>query len=165
MATKELIITDNAIDLAIERLENMESDELNNLFETLSHDQPHLMGFVVGLGEGLENDEAEEDLFYLTMIIWHAVELSKNGKVATIEEVQLKSLEEDMMNRFDDVMAFTDENEEEELNNMIGTSTQPALVAYLADEFFSEEYLSLSEDKVAKMFSCMSVVAERLANN
>ncbi|MCB0482559.1 MAG: hypothetical protein KDC83_14110 [Flavobacteriales bacterium] len=163
MSTKELFVTDNAIDLAIERLENMDTTEINNLFETLSHDQPYLMGFVVGLGEGLDNNEAEEDLFYLTMVIWHSIELSQNDKTIKIEEDKLKELEEKMMNRFDEVMSFTDENEEDEIAQMIATSSQPALVSYLADEFFSDEYTNLAEEKVAKMFSCMSVVAEKLA--
>lgn len=162
MAAKELFVTDNAIDLAIERLENMETAEINELFERLSHDQPFIMGFVVGLGEGLNNDDAEEDLFYMTMIIWHSIELATNSKPRLIGEDELKTLEDSMLERFDDIMAYTDENEEEELGQLIATSSQPAIVSYLADEFFSEEYLNLSEDKVAKMFSCMSVIAEAL---
>ncbi|UTW61408.1 hypothetical protein KFE98_15510 [bacterium SCSIO 12741] len=160
---KDLIVTDNAIDLAIEHLENMEGPELNNLFEKLSKEQPFVMGFVVGVGEGLENEEAAEDLFYLTMIIWHAIELSKNDSLSTLSEEDLKNLEEKMDGLFNEVLSFPEESEEEELNNMIGASTQAALASYLADEFFSEEYLNLSEDKIAKMFSCMLVLSEALA--
>lgn len=164
MSVKDVIVSDNAIDLAIEHLENMEDAELNDLFERLSKQQPHIMGFVVGLGEGLEDEEAAEDLFYLTTIIWHAIELSKNDSVNTVSEDQIALLENRMTNLFEEVISFSDDAESEELSNLIGSSSQPAVVNYLADEFFSEQYIRLNEDKIAKMFACMSVLAEAIAD-
>jgi hypothetical protein len=53
MPVRENMVADSAIDLALEHLENMTDQELNNLFERMSSQQPNIMGFVVGLSEGL----------------------------------------------------------------------------------------------------------------
>lgn len=162
MPTRENIVADSAIDLALEHLENSTDQELNNLFERMSSQQPNIMGFVVGLSEGLNDEEAAEDLFYLTTIIWHAVELAKNDTLQTISEAQLTSLDNRMTNLFEEIISFSEENDEDDMSNLIGASSQPALVNYLADEFFSEQYLRLPEEKIAKMFACMTVVGEAL---
>lgn len=163
MASSDLIVTDNAIDLAIERIDNMSDSDLNNLFERLTHEQPQIMGFVVGFGQGLKEQQAEEDLIYLTMIVWLAAELAKGSAVSSIDEAAIEQIESRINERLDLIMSFSEEDEEEEINSLIGGSSQPAMVGYLADEFFSEEYLNLPEEKVAKMFSCMTVLAEALA--
>ncbi len=162
MPVRENMVADSAIDLALEHLENMTDQELNNLFERMSSQQPHVMGFVVGLGEGLEDEEAAEDLFYLTTIIWHSVELSKNDSLKTVSETQMTALDNRMTNLFEEIISFSEDNDEDDMNNLIGASTQPALVNYLADEFFSDQYLRLPEEKIAKMFACMTVVGEAL---
>jgi hypothetical protein len=163
MNIKDFIVTDNAIDLAMEHLENMEESDLQNLFERMSHEQPHLMGFVVGLGQGLKNNEAEEDLLYLMLIIWHSVELGRNETIVTVTEAEMDQIISSVDDRYNLIMSFSEDEEEDELNSLVGNSSQPAIVGYLADECFSEEYLNLSEDKVAKMFSCLTVLAEHLA--
>lgn len=162
MPVRENFVADSAIDLALEHLENMTDQELNNLFERMSNQQPHVMGFVVGLGEGLEDEEAAEDLFYLTTIIWHAVELSKNDTLQTVTETELTALDNRMTNLFEEIVSFAEDNDDEDMQNIIAASSQPALVNYLADEFFSEQYLRLPEEKIAKMFACMTVVGEAL---
>ena len=53
-------------------------------------------------------------------------------------------------------------NDDEDMQNLIGASSQPAIINYLADEFFSEQYIRLPEEKIAKMFACMTVVGEAL---
>lgn len=162
MPVRENVVADSAIDLALEHLENMTDQELNNLFERMSIQQPNIMGFVVGLSEGLEDEEAAEDLFYLTTIIWHSVELSKNDVLLTVSEEALTALENRMTNLFEEIISFSEENDEDDMKNLIGASSQPSLVSYLADEFFSEQYLRLPEEKIAKMFACMTVVGESL---
>ncbi len=162
MPVRENMVADSAIDLALEHLENMTDQELNNLFERMSSQQPHVMGFVVGLGEGLEDEEAAEDLFYLTTILWHSVELSKNDTLNTVSETQLTALDNRMTNLFEEIVSFSDDNDDEDMENIIAASSQPAIVNYLADEFFSEQYFRLSEEKIAKMFACMAVVGEAL---
>ena len=74
----------------------------------------------------------------------------------------LTALENRMTNLFEEIISFSEENDEDDMKNLIGASTQPALVNYLADEFFSEQYLRLPEEKIAKMFACMTVVGEAL---
>lgn len=160
MSVKEFVVTDNAIDLALERLENLDEVGISELFERLSHEQPAIMGFVVGLGQGLKNDEAEEDLLYLTLIVWYSIELAKNGKVTTLEEGLIDQIQNEIEKRYDLIMSFSEEEEEDEIEALIQASSQPAIVNYLADEFFSEEYVDMNEDKVAKMFACTSVLAE-----
>jgi hypothetical protein len=164
MAVKDLIITDSAIDLAIEHLDNNDESELMEVFERLSHEQPDMMGFVVGLGEGMENARAEEDLLYLVMVIWHAVELAKSAPVVKVDSVRLEHLEALMDARYEEVLAYPDETEEEDLANLIASSSQPALIQFLANEFFSEEYIDLSEEQVVKLFAFTSVLAEELGS-
>ena len=76
----ENTITDESLDLAIEQLEDMEDGKLEKLFDRMAEQQPNIMGFVLGLGEGLKNEEAEEDLLFLVMIVWHAIELQKKSQ-------------------------------------------------------------------------------------
>jgi hypothetical protein len=162
MSVKDLIITDNALDLAIERLDNMDESELMEVFERLSHEQPHMMGFIVGLGEGMENARAEEDLLYLIMAVWHAVGLAKDASPAHLTQERLDALESLMDARYEEVISFDDDSEEEELSNLIAASSQPAILQFLAGEFFSEEYIDLPEENIAKLFACTSVLAEEL---
>ena len=119
MPVRENMVADSAIDLALEHLENMTDQELNNLFERMSSQQPNIMGFVVGLSEGLEDEEAAEDLFYLTTIIWHAVELSKNDLLLTVSEEALTALENRMTNLFEEIISFSEENDEDDMKNLI----------------------------------------------
>lgn len=161
---KDLIITDNAIDLAIERLDNMDEAELMEVFERLSHEQPYMMGFVVGLGEGMENPRAEEDLLYMVMVVWHAVELAKDDFVSRVTPERLDILTNLMDARYEEIMSFEEQTEEEDIANLISSSSQPALMQFLANEFFSEEYLDLSEEQIVKLFAFTSVLSEELGN-
>jgi hypothetical protein len=99
------------------------------------------------------------------MIIWHSVELARNSKIATISEPEMARIESEIDQRYNLIMSFSEEEEEEEINSLIGGSSQPAIVSYLADECFSEEYLNLSEDKVAKMFAALTVLSENMATH
>ena len=163
MTNKDFIVTDNAIDMAIERIEGMEDSDLLEMFERLSKEQPQMMGYVVGLGEGLENEQAEEDLLYLTMVVWQASELARNGSIPSITEESINSVDKKTDELYELIMSFPPAAEEDEINALIDGSRQPAIVSYLADEFFSDEYIDLEEEKVAKMFACMTVIGEALA--
>ncbi|MBD77696.1 MAG: hypothetical protein CL840_01990 [Crocinitomicaceae bacterium] len=156
-------ITDEEIDLAIETLEDMEEGKLEKLFNRLAEQQPHAVGFVLGLGEGLNNEEAEEDLLYLVMIMWFAIESNKKAELNSISEEEMENLQHKIDERLERIMSFAAEEEEDEFEVLISESSQPALVSYLSDEFFSEEYARMPEMKVAKMFSCLSVLAETLS--
>lgn len=159
----ENIITDEAIDFAIEQLENMEEGKLEKLFNRMAEQQPNVIGFVLGLGEGLDNEEAEEDLLYLVMIVWHAVELHKKSELATISEEAMEVIQSRIEERLDHIMSFAAEEEEDEFEALITASSQPAILSYLSDEFFSEEYEKVQEIKVGKMFAALSVIAEAMA--
>ncbi len=158
----ENTITDESLDLAIEQLEDMEEGKLEKLFNRMAEQQPNIMGFVLGLGEGLKNEEAEEDLLFLVMIVWHAIELQKKTELNTITEENMEAIQLRIDERLDHIMSFTSEEEEDEFEVLISGSTQPAILSYLSDEFFSEEYEKLQEIKIGKMFACLSVISEAM---
>jgi len=158
----ENIITNESIDLSIEQLESMEDGKLEKLFNRMAEQQPNIMGFVLGLGEGLKNEEAEEDLLYLVMIVWYAIELQKKTELETISEESMEAIQVRIEERLDHIMSFSSEEEEDEFEALISASTQPAILSYLSDEFFSEEYEKVQEIKIGKMFACLSVISEAM---
>ena len=158
----ETKITDEEIDFGIEQLENMEEKKLEDLFNRLAEQQPHLVGFVMGLGEGLKNEEAEEDLLYILMIVWYSLELHNKKELASVSEEDMQGLQTKIEERLDQIMSFAAEEEEDEFEALISASSQPAMLSYLSDEFFSEEYEKVQEIKVGKMFACLSVISEVL---
>lgn len=130
-----LKITDDMIDAINERIQEMDESQVEDIWDAFAHEQPALVGFVLGESRELKLADAREDVAYILTIIFLSFREMRPGMPAVTEtEFQ------DAFNREFDEMeeVFHDGFDESDAMTIMDSFTQPHLLRFAAAIIYGE---------------------------
>lgn len=129
-------ITDETIDVINERIQQMDEEEVEQVWDGFAKDQPALVGYVLGESRELETADAREDIAYILTIIL----LSFGELQPVIPPVTEAEFEKAFNQEFDEMEeVFHDGFNETDAMNIMDSFCQPHLLQFAAAVIYSED--------------------------
>jgi hypothetical protein len=149
-----IIVSDETIDLAIEELNQLETEQANELMDHLAEDQPEILGYIAAMTEFFSEDDTKDLLMFYFLVIWKAF-LIEASAIPRIKEEQIYESEERSKILADN---FTQASDIEKLQETIKSIRQAPLLSYITLEILEpEEDLDLSEEEQWQLFSILQI--------
>lgn len=154
-----IIVSEKSIDKALEKIEEMPEDAIQDYIEGAAKLQPHIISYAMAAGNDLKLEYAEEILYY-TLIIWESFR-AEAGNLPEIPENIIIANEENYIKNFETLEHA--EDYETSMLELMNTTSQPALLSFLVDNLIVDEENETDEEIASEdgtMFSTLQILIE-----
>lgn len=150
----------NAIEKAIEKIDNLDDDGLERIAETYALAQDVLLGYVMSAAEEYQNEELEGLIIYYFCIINEAYN-QENIRCSRVTEEMIEAFEEPFFEILDEYF----EKEDEDL--LFDFTEQSELIRFMMMEVSTpdEDGSTLSDDTATQLFIVTSALSTLLSRS
>lgn len=150
----------NAIEKAIEKIDNLDDDGLERIAETYALAQDVLLGYVMSAAEEYQNEELEGLIIYYFCIINEAYN-QESIRCGRVTEEMIEEFEEPFFEVLDDYF----EKEDEDL--LFDFTEQSELIRFMMMEVSTpdEDGTTLSDDTATQLFIVTSALSTLLSRS
>ena len=150
----------NAIEKAIEKIDNLDDDGLERIAETYALAQDVLLGYVMSAAEEYQNDELEGLIIYYFCIINEAFN-QETIRCARVTEEMIEEFEEPFFEVLDEYF----EKEDEDL--LFDFTEQSELIRFMMMEVSTpdEDGTTLNDDTATQLFIVTSAMSTLLSRS
>jgi hypothetical protein len=128
-------ITDDMIDAINERIQDMDESAVENIWDAFAHEQPALVGYVLGESRELQNPDAREDVAYILTIIFLSFREMRPG-ISAVTETEFESAFNKEFDEMEEV--FHEGFDETDAMTIMDSFTQPHLLQFAAAIIYGE---------------------------
>lgn len=150
----------NAIEKAIDKIDNLDDDGLERIAETYALAQDVLLGYVMSAAEEYQNEELEGLIIYYFCIINEAYN-QESIRCGRVSEEMIEEFEEPFFEVLDDYF----EKEDEDL--LFDFTEQSELIRFMMMEVSTpdEDGTTLSDDTATQLFIVTSALSTLLSRS
>jgi hypothetical protein len=128
-------ITDDMIDAINERIQDMDETQVEDIWDAFAHEQPALVGYVLGESRELKTPDAREDVAYILTIIFLSFREMRPG-ISAVTEAEFESAFNKEFDEMEEV--FHDGFDETDAMNIMDSFGQPQLLRFAAAIIYGE---------------------------
>ena len=153
-----IIVSDESIDTAFSIFNKTTEEELQELFERFSNEQPLIMGYIFAMSEELEVEPYRDVLLQISLIVWQSFLIEANA-MPEITSDMIYGIEAKKIDRLDGIIEKENEDSIEK-GNFIESSPQPVLLEFVSSQVSDVEEEPIEEATQLLLFTIMDVVVE-----
>lgn len=153
-----IIVTDESIDSAFSIFNKTSEEELQELFERFSNEQPLVMGYIFAMSEELEVDSYRDVLLQISLIVWQSF-LIEAKAIPEITSDIIYGIEAKKTDRLDGIIEKNDDDSFEK-GSFMESAPQPVLLEFVSSQVSDFEEESIEESTQMLLFTIMEVVVE-----
>jgi hypothetical protein len=128
-------ITDDMIDAINERIQDMDESQVEDIWDAFAHEQPALVGFVLGESRELKVPDAREDVAYILTIVFLSFREMRPG-ISAVTETEFQQAFNKEFDEMEEV--FHDGFDETDAMTIMDSFTQPHLLRFAAAIIYGE---------------------------
>lgn len=132
-------VSDEVIDQSTEELHSLDENQLQDLINTMSAEQPYLLSYLMGVeNDALDNDEREV-LLFMGVNIWNAVKKVQPDSLPKITSESIDEAEDHNQKMLEYFMEESDEGFIQNVYNLMESYAQSPLLTYVVTAIMEEE--------------------------
>lgn len=163
------LITEEILEYVLERLTNLDDEELTDIAQSYSERQPVLFSYIMSATGELSNEEAVNDLVFLFVVVLDCF-YALNEAMEIIDEDEIMAMQEKQVETMERLEAMTNTEDQLELG-LSYLASQVHLFDYLSemceatDEKDDEDESNFTIDDAGIAFGCLKVVVDLLTES
>jgi hypothetical protein len=152
------IVSEESINKAIESLEHLDDAGIEALYKKIESDQPHVFGYIITMGDDLEED-AYQAFLDLALVIYGSFE-AEYGKFRAVTEDEIVEIFNNKLTQLEDI---SDESDEDDYvaaaaDSMLAENQSLLLQFVIEDLVAMEKEEEVGESEAAVLFQLLSVI-------
>ncbi|MDX2284632.1 MAG: hypothetical protein NW241_10735 [Bacteroidia bacterium] len=151
-------IPESIIESAVAWITNLDEDQIEELIEQYSDQQPFMFGFLLTMGEEDFSEDEQELFLYLGMVVWHAMS-AHYGPLRAVEEADFSEVETSNLALLESLEDQPDEAFAKVAAGILLNHNQSQLLQYLV-EVLQDEQDILESENFGPMFIFLKILVE-----
>ena len=154
-----IVVSDESIDAAFEIFNQTSEEELQQLFERFSNEQPLILGYIFAMSAELDVENYKDVLLQISLIIWQSFLLEAKS-IPEITSDIIYGIEAKKMDRLDGLLETEDENSISQ-ENILALAPQPNLLEFISGQIDDvEEEEEIDDATQLMLFTILEVIIE-----
>ncbi len=154
-----IVVSDESIDAAFEIFNQTSEEELQQLFERFSNEQPLILGYIFAMSAELDVENYKDVLLQISLIIWQSFLLEAKS-IPEITSDIIYGIEAKKMDRLDGLLEAEDENSISQ-ENILAQAPQPNLLEFISGQIDDvEEEEDIDDATQLMLFTILEVIIE-----
>ena len=154
-----MIISEKTIYEAIDKVNQLVENDPQGLMNSMAEEQPYIFGYVMAMGEEINDEDAINELVFFTVVVWQSFVLQYKGLQEVAGEI-IEEIEEENLKIMDSL-----DSDEEVGQDLIADAVakglrQKELFGYLAGELLESNEADFGQEVTATLFTILKVIIE-----